>query len=346
MPLANKPPDTRAKVAFLRRPGCYGHASQRVEVIETHMSWVFLAGSEVWKLKKPVRKPYLDFSTLALRERACRAEVRLNQRLAPGVYLGVVPLILDRQDRLRLGGPGRVADWLVHMRRLPERDMLDRRIAARAVPLPAVDEVARRLTAFYRSARPVRITADDYVRRLTDEVEFDRSILAEPARRLPAARVNRLSDAVLRLIDRAGPLLATRVGARRIVDGHGDLRPEHICLGPPVAIIDRLEFNSALREIDPVDELAFLGFECGRLGAPSVGRRFLSVYRRETRDPFPPGLVRLYVGSRALLRARLAIEHTGDHRALTGEHWVSRARAYLRLAEHAVLRRPATRGAR
>lgn len=109
---------TAEKVAFLRTPAAYPTHPRRVDVIETHMSWVFLAGDRVYKLKKPVHYPFLDFRTLASREFHCREEVRLNRRLAPHVYLGVVPLTQDHGGALALGGGGEVVDWLVEMRRL------------------------------------------------------------------------------------------------------------------------------------------------------------------------------------------------------------------------------------
>jgi aminoglycoside phosphotransferase family enzyme len=300
------------------------------------MSWVFLAGDQVWKLKKPVRKPYLDFSTLAARERNCRTEVRLNRRLAPEIYLGVVPLTQHRDGRLQIGGDGRAVDWLVRMRRLPADLMLDRLIERDAVPASAIDRLVRRLTEFYRRARRVPIQAEIYVRRFAEEIEFDRHALTVGPQGLPARRVTRLADSVLQLVESSTTLLASRVNQGCIVDGHGDLRPEHICLGVEPVIIDCLEFNRELREVDPVDELAFLALECSRLGAPLVGQRILTGYQKESGDRVPIRLIRLYTGFRALLRSRLAIEHTGDHRARARNRWRMRAMAYLRLAERAM----------
>ncbi len=122
-------PGLGAKVAFLSRPGSYPEPTARVDTIETHMSWVFLTDRQAWKLKKPVRTTWLDFTTAAARRRNCEAELRLNRRLATDVYLEIVPLALDDGGRLRLGDGGGVIDWLVRMRRLPAARMLDRLIA-------------------------------------------------------------------------------------------------------------------------------------------------------------------------------------------------------------------------
>jgi aminoglycoside phosphotransferase family enzyme len=121
--------DISTKVAFLRQSASYpGHPSG-VDVIQTHMSWVFLTDRLVYKLKKPVRFEFLDFSTLERRHHDCQEEVRLNRRLAQGVYLGVTPLTVDAAGRLHLNGEGEAADWLVKMQRLPRERMLDHAIA-------------------------------------------------------------------------------------------------------------------------------------------------------------------------------------------------------------------------
>ncbi|HEX9895112.1 MAG TPA: hypothetical protein VGA78_14370, partial [Gemmatimonadales bacterium] len=226
---------------------------------------------------------------------------------------------------------------LVRMRRLPLDLMLDHLIAEGSVPEAALDRLVRRLAEFYRTARRVRRPVESYRRRLMEEIEFDRHALTSGNHGLPPARVGRLAETVLALIDDSKDLLAERVREGHIVEGHGDLRPEHICLGIDPVIIDCLEFNRELREVDPADELAYLALECARLGAPAVGRRILSGYQRESGDRFPSRLVRLYTGFRALLRARLAIEHTGDHRVRLGDQWRTRSLAYLRLAEQSVL---------
>ena len=117
-------------VAFLSDPAAYSGAGRAVEVIETHMAHVFLVGADAYKLKKPAHYPYLDFRSPASRRRACDAEVRLNRRLAPDVYLGVVALMRDDTGRLSVGGDGEPVDWLVHMRRLPSERFLDAAMAA------------------------------------------------------------------------------------------------------------------------------------------------------------------------------------------------------------------------
>src|SRR5690606_27621326 len=148
-------------------------------------------------------------------------------------------------------------------------------------------------------------------------------------------------QAVLAAIDReiAGeaPLLRERAAERRIIEGHGDLRPEHVCLTDPPVVIDCLEFNRALRLVDPLDELAFLAMECDRLGAPPVGAALLQRCARRLGEKPAPQLLAFYTAYRAVLRARLSAAHLLDHNARTPEKWLPQARAYLEIAARACI---------
>ena len=222
--------------------------------------------------KKPVRFPYLDFSTLARREAACRAELKLNRRLAPDTYREVVPLVRTRRG-LAIGGKGDVVDWLVVMNCLDERQMLDRVIGERRLHQWQLDRLAAVLVQFYRRANAVFISPAIYVAELWRSLAYNRRLLLDPRFQLPPGCACYVDAMQRRFLTERAELLAERVRARHIVDGHGDLRPEHICLGDPVRIIDCLEFNARLRMVDPFDEIAFLCVECERLG---LGRRILA----------------------------------------------------------------------
>jgi uncharacterized protein len=146
MPVTGEVPGVRVgiedKVHFLSDPAAYGLAGVTVEVIETHMSWVFLAGEHAYKMKKPVRYPFLDFSTLSAREANCKAELALNGRLASGVYLRVAALTMESAGALALDGEGVVVEWVVVMRRLPKQRMLDGLLSAGAIKATDVDRLA------------------------------------------------------------------------------------------------------------------------------------------------------------------------------------------------------------
>jgi aminoglycoside phosphotransferase family enzyme len=259
------------KVAFLKRPESYPEGPERVETVETHMSWVFLTDRFAYKLKKPVRYPFLDFSTLGARRRDCQEEVRLNRRLAGDVYVGIVALTADSDGNLQLGGDGETFDWLVEMRRLPARRMLDQVIGSRAVRKTDIRRVAKKLAEFYKGSRPVEIEPCEYRQRFQVDVAANLRELVTPEYRLSGATAKRVAAAQLELLGCEPELFAERVRDGRIIEAHGDLRAEHICLGPEPLIIDCLEFNRDFRILDPVDELAFLALDCERLGAPWTG---------------------------------------------------------------------------
>lgn len=345
--------DLAAKVRFLSDPGSYASQPPSVEVIETHMAWVFLADGVAYKLKKPVRYELLDYRTLDDRSRMCREEVRLNRRLAPDVYLGVIALTLEPGGRLAIGGGGRIVEWLVHMRRLPDRLMLDRAMALGPVPDERLEGAARLLARFYRDAPPVPTAEQAYRRRIRASVEETSSELLRPRFGLPQDLVVRLAQAQVDFLDgEHASHLDRRAQEGRIVEGHGDLRPEHIYLGwdgvvpddapraeadyvelhPSLArpvVIDCLEFDRDLRLLDPSDELSFLAMECALLGRPAVGERFRAVYSEETGDFPPPELIRFYESFRAFLRAKIAIWHLRDDGVPDHSYWRSRALRYL-----------------
>jgi aminoglycoside phosphotransferase family enzyme len=319
------------KVALLSRAEAYQHPVAEVALRETHMSWVFLAGDRVYKLKKPVRFPYLDFSTLERREAACRAEVSLNRRLAPDVYIRVAPLTLSA-GALSIDGPGVVADWLVVMRRLDERWDLDRVLREERLERLQLDRVAARLVRFYRRARPVYISSGAHLAEWVRSLAANRHVLSNPRFGLSQALIVRIDRVQRRFLAERRAMLAARVERRRIVDGHGDLRPEHVWLDHEVRIIDCLEFNARLRAVDPFDEVAFLDLECERLGSAWAGRRLSTRIARGLDEHLAPELYHFYRSYRATLRARLAIAHLHEARPRTPEKWPRLARTYLEIA--------------
>ena len=337
-------PSLAEKVAALIRPDCYPRPTGRIEALETHMSWVFLTDRHAFKLKKPVRFDFLDFSTLEARERDCREEVRLNRRLAPDTYLGVVPLIMSGQGRLRVDGTGTVVDWLVKMRRMPSGKMLDKAILADDADAAVVSKVADLLCRFYAGLDPVAVNPTDYIQRLEREIDEHRHELALPEYALPGELVSTVALAQTNFLRTSGSLLRDRVENQRIVEGHGDLRPEHVFVGDPPEVIDCLEFNEAFRIVDPADELAFLWMECAFLGAPEVGEGIWRAYAEAAGDPAPDTLLSFYRSHRACLRAKLSLWHLKDHDVREPNKWRSRARKYLDLAHDAAVRLAADGG--
>jgi len=331
--------DTRAieaKVRLLREPAAYDRAPASVLVTETHMSWVFLAGDLVYKLKKPVRFPFLDFTTLAAREANCREEVRLNRRLAPQTYLGTVPLTEDDAGALALDGRGTVVDWLVVMRRLPADRMFDRMLQEDRIGATETDQIANLLARFYRASDHPIVDPAAYVDRLMAQQAENRAILTSRAFAVDHARLPTILDRLDQRMAEDRPLIEEPARAGRIVEGHGDLRPEHICLTDPIVVFDCLEFSPELRLVDPFDELAFLGLECRILGAPSIGPTLVERVADQLGDHPPPRLVAFYTAFRAVLRARLSLAHLLDTAPREPAKWEPLASRYLTVAEESL----------
>ena len=323
--------DVRAKVAYLADPHHFAGHPRAVEVIETHFAWVFLAGSYALKLKKPLRQGSLDYRTLARRERACRAELRLNRRIAPDVYLGVEPLWRTRDGRLSRRGGDRVVEWLVCMRKLPASRRLDQLLSTGAFDPRRLEPLLARLTVFFRGAEPRPLSDRAYRARLRGQIEGTLRELSAADLGLGRERVRRLARVQLEFLARNRRIFQGR-GAR-LIDGHGDLRPEHVFLGPRtlgVCVIDCLEFDSRLRRLDPAEEMAFLALEYGRLGAAPPAQALLAGYRRTMGDPASQALFDFYMGRRAAVRAQLMAWHLRDE-AFAGERraWRARAHSYL-----------------
>jgi len=321
------------KIGHLGRPGSYPDFTSRVEVVETHMSVVFLTDAHVYKLKKPVRQAYLDFSTLEARRIDCLEEVRLNRRLAPSVYLGVVPLAAAAGG-LVLEGSGTPVEWLVKMRRLPRAAMLDQAMSRGTVTPQDIERCMAVLCAFYVASPPSPLTARQYRERFASEIASHRRELLSGAYRMPGAAVEAVAARLLRFVSDDAALLEARASAGRVIEAHGDLRPEHVCLGPDPVFIDCLEFDRDLRMLDTAGEAAYLALECDCAGCAQVARWVLAAYRAHAHDDAPDRLVAFHQGERAMMRAKLAAWHLDDGLpAGARTRWLERAGNYLAYAD-------------
>ena len=316
------------KVAWLR-----GRLRAGDEAIETHFAWVFLAGDRAWKLRKPVRRDPMDYSTLDARRRDSEAEVRLNRRLAPHVYLGVRPLTRTADGRYAIGGEGAVVDWLVEMRRLDRHRMLDEMLASgRATPAD-LERVSELLAVFYARQAPAVTDGATLAGRLHAQVAANHRVITT----LDAAGAAALRDAQLAFIAAHGDWLQARAAGGCVVEAHGDLRPEHILLDQPAAIIDCLEFDRNLRILDRAEELEFLAMECARIGHAATGTQVARACLDRLADAVAPRLQQFYRSHRAATRAKLYVWRTGEPDGGDPERWFATARDYLRIAGEAVL---------
>jgi aminoglycoside phosphotransferase family enzyme len=324
--------DIGRKIGFLSRPDSYHALLDRVEVVETHFSWVFLTDTQAFKLKKPVKGNGFDFRDVEARRRNALAELRLNRRLAADVYLGVVSLNLSVDGSLVIGGVGKPVDWLVKMVRLEADRMFDRCVIRRDWHYAELEALAQRLAGFFATARRVRLSAPQLKGCIREELRATLAALSAACETRSLTAVKLVVRRLDSFLFRHAALFRQRIREGRLVDGHGDLRPEHVYLKGTPRIIDCLEFRAELRRHDPVDELAYLALECRRLGGPAIEGLLLRRYRENTGDTPPPVLARFYTAFNALVRARIAIDHLLEPGARTPDEWVNRATAYLAIA--------------
>jgi aminoglycoside phosphotransferase family enzyme/predicted kinase len=319
-----------ARLEFLRTAAAWPGEPSVPQLIETHISWVFLGERYAYKLKKPVAFGFVDFSTRELRHAACEQEVRLNRRLAPQVYLGLAPITFDARGQRRIGGDGPVDDWLVRMRRLPADRALDRLLVAGTLAERDIEALTNLLAGFYASLPPLPIKAAEYRDSIARHVQDNREDLRRATHRLPADLVERTQAAQLRLLGLYPEWFEHRVCDGRIVEGHGDLRPEHIYFAPRPVVIDALEFSGELRTIDVADELSFLAAECACLFGSDAGYRVRDRYCALAHDQPPPGLLAFYEAYRASVRAKVAALRASQQTAADAEASWQLAERYLR----------------
>jgi len=325
-------PSLESKVAFLRRADAYPEGTREVAAIETHLSWVFLTDTHAYKLKKPVRRDECDLTSVTARAAHCRMEVVLNRRLSESVYLGAVPLGLDRAGALRLDRGGVVVDWLIRMRRLPAERMLDRVIESHRLRDGDLAPLVARLVRFYRTCPPMPIAGAEFRARLAARIARSTAALCAPEAGQPRSGVEDVAERQLAFLERHAEAIDRRVALGRIVEAHGDLRPEHVCLEPEPQVIDCLEFSRELRVLDVAEELGFLALECERLGAPRAKSEIFREYAARSGDSPDAAIVDFYQSVHACVRAMLAATHLAEGGRDDHVKWRARAAEYLRLA--------------
>ncbi len=320
------------KIAFLSKPASYPRKPGDVEVKETHTAVVFLTDDRAYKLKKPVRFPFLDATSLESRAHLCREEVRLNAELAGDVYLGVITLNRREDGGLALNGAGEIVDWLVEMRRLPEAQFLINRIAGQSVTEAEIRDLGACLSRFYGRQRANPACDLTYAEHLVRESQINREHLLAVKDTVAYPALDALLAAACQTVDDHMPEIRARIEQGFVVEGHGDLRPEHICLVSPPVLFDRLEFDPAMRMIDIYDEVNYLGLECDLLGAGWIGPHLLAHLEATIGHAPTPGLLKTYGVFRLLLRARLSIDHLRDPHPRDTDKWIAQARKYLEAA--------------
>ncbi|MGE5475249.1 MAG: AAA family ATPase [Bacteroidales bacterium] len=315
------------------------HGGHRPRRIDTHISTIFLAGEQAWKMKKAVHLPFLDFTTLEARRAACAAEVEINRRAAPELYLGTVPVTRGADGQLRLGGDGEVVEWLVHMRRFDQRTLYSRLVAAGRVDRHAIHALTEAVWRFHQLAphRPDR----GGVAGLTWTIDTNAASMAQHTDILPAAQCRRLAEASRAWLARLAPQLEQRRAAGLVRQCHGDLHCGNICVvdGQPT-LFDAIEFSEDIACIDVFYDLAFLLMDLERRGARPLAGYALNHYLDLSGDYAGAGLLPLLLSLRAGVRAHVSATMAAGAEGSERDRLAEEARSYLAAAQ-AYLQPPA-----
>lgn len=316
--------------ALLSRGATFG--VDRVDILETHASAVFLAGDRAYKLKKAVRYSYLDYSTCALRLANCRAEVAINSRFAPTLYLGIVPVTRETDGSLALSGQGIPVDWLVVMRRFEQDSQFDRMAERGALNADLMRRLADRIAVAHDQAQPRTDRGGIVGLRQATDITVDNLRLAAPSI-LPPERSERWIERISVSLDRATDLLERRRLGLHVRQCHGDLHLRNICLldGEPT-LFDAIEFDESLSTTDVLYDLAFLLMDLANRGLGALGNLVFNRYfdRRDEADGLP--VLPLFLSVRAAIRAQVTAAAEAHRHGAAATDLGSEARRYLDLA--------------
>jgi aminoglycoside phosphotransferase family enzyme len=323
-------------IQALLDPKSYPGSPRKIELVQTQISYVFLAGDLVYKIKKPVDFGFLDFTTLEKRLHFCRKEVELNRRLCPDTYLGVVP-VTGENSRYNVEGKGRAAEYAVKMRRLPREAMMDVLLTENKVTPEMIARVAGILVAFHKKAATggeineigginavIKNTGENF-----EQTEKYAGMI------IPEKTFRRIREYTEGFIRDNTPLFHRRAAEGRIRDCHGDLHAAHICFCEKICIYDCIEFIDRLRYTDVAAEIAFLAMDLDRYGRHDLSEGFVDAYVAKSGDKGLLKLLDFYKCYRAYVRFKVGCSQYDDPYipAEEKEKILANTRGYYELAE-------------
>ena len=324
----------KALEKYLKDPKSYPQPCRKVEMVQTHISWVFLAGDYVYKIKKPVDFGFLDFTTLAKREYYCREEIRLNQRLAPDIYLGIIPIGLER-GCYNWQGRGRIVEYAIKMKRLPQERMMDVLLAKNKVKAKDIDAIAGILAKFHaRAATGPAISQYGSLPSIKancfENSQQTREFIGQVLSRERFDHLDKYADDFM---TKNKTLFLRRIKQGRIREGHGDCYSKNICLADKVYIYDCIEFNKRFSCTDVASEIAFLAMDLDYFDRQDLSRRLVKQYVKLSGDRDLPKLMDFYKCYRAYVRGKIhAFASRQVEEAAARAKQLELSRKYFRLA--------------
>lgn len=309
-------------IGSLQNPDLYDHPVEKFEVIETHISWVVLTGSIVYKIKKPVNFGFLDFSTLEKRHLYCKEELRLNRRLAPELYLGVVS-INGSEQQPEINGQGVAIEYAVKMKQFPQSTQLDRILAEQGIDNDIMDKLASTVAQFHLSINATTSDSEfgDYehiAQPMLENFTHIRSSLSDPDVYL---QLDKLEQWTKRQLNELSEDIIRRKKQGFVRECHGDMHLRNIALwNNEILIFDCIEFNKNFYWIDVISEIAFLVMDLEDRQYNARAQRFLNSYLEITGDYAGLRLLRFYKVYRALVRAKVDALRVGQEKTGTNEY--------------------------
>jgi uncharacterized protein len=293
-------------VQALLNPQLYPDKTSRVDLMQTQMSFIFLTGKYVYKIKKPVNLGYLDYSTLEKRHYFCKQEVELNRRLSPETYLGVIP-ITRTKGGYTLGGKGQAVEYAVKMLYLPQESMLNVLLERNRATPEMLDRVAAKIADFHnRAATNPEIQQFGKIAATRNKTEEN---FAQTAKyldiTLTAAQYQQIQEYTNRFLSQNAPIFDQRADNGRVRDCHGDLHSQHICFNEALSIFDCIEFNDRFRYCDVASEIAFLAMDLDHFGRADLARSFINSYIRLSGDQQIPLLLSFFKCYLAFVRGKV-----------------------------------------
>jgi hypothetical protein len=294
-------------IEAMKRPDFYPHKPVEVEFIETHISYIFLAGDLVYKVKKPVKFDFLDFTSVKKRKFYCEEEIRLNRRLAPNTYMDVVAISLDARGNITLDKGVEVVDYAVLMKKLPVDRMLKTLLSQGLADEKTMDNLAEKIAAFHRRAQTgghIDEMGNIENIRHNGEENFTETINQINVT-IPGYQYNFIKDYAEKFLNENESLFEKRIADHKIRDCHGDLHLEHICVADEIIIFDCIEFNERFRCGDVVEDVAFLTMDIDFNGYSHYADAFIESYTKYSGDTNLPTLLNFYRCYYAYVRGKV-----------------------------------------
>jgi len=322
-----------ALVKALLKPEAYPHHPQKIELVQTQMSFVFLTGNHVYKVKKPVDLGYLDYTTLEKRHFFCHQELELNRRLCPEIYLKVVPIVRSG-GQIRIEGKGKPVEYAVKMRQLPRERMMDNLLPLNRVTEEMVVKVAEKLATFHDKVKTSsEISAYgglDTIMINTEENFAQTEKYVDVS--IPSQKYHHIRAYTDNFIKTNTSMFHKRVKDGRIKDCHGDLHAAHICFSDGIHIYDCIEFNDRFRYCDVASEVAFLAMDLDRYQRADLSQAFIDAYVHLSQDKELLQLLNFYKGYRAYVRGKVESFKLDDPYISEKEAALAAAQGYFNLA--------------